>query len=132
VDRGISCAGAGCVEALSQKWRLRGFSDPEDSGTAIAHRLASTRFVEELTMHRFGNAATRHNTADRQDNDLHVRIRAEFSEMPGLKLTLPQASRLFNIEPALCAHALDRLVSAGCLSLAGGAFVRAGGGRQSA
>jgi hypothetical protein len=128
----ISRAEAGRVQASLAKTASsrvlgrRGFRHSHCSSSGI------TTFIEELTMQRFGNAATRHNTADLQDNDLHVRIRAEFSEMPGLKLTLPQASRLFNIEPALCAHALDRLVSAGCLSLAGGSFVRAGGGRHSA
>ena len=35
------------------------------------------------------------------DSDLAVRIRAEFAEMPGLKLTLPQASRLFNVSGAI-------------------------------
>ena len=35
------------------------------------------------------------------DEDLHVRIHAEYREMPGLKLTLAQASRLFNLEPVL-------------------------------
>lgn len=29
---------------------------------------------------------------------LHVRVRAEFMETPGLKLTLPQAARLFDLD----------------------------------
>ena len=37
-----------------------------------------------------------------EDGDLDRRIRAEFVEMPGLKLTLPQAARLFNLEQARC------------------------------
>jgi hypothetical protein len=68
-----------------------------------------------------------HVTTDPQEHNLHVRIRAEFAEMPGLKLTLPQASRLFNIDAERCQRALDRLVQSGLLSIARGAFVRAGG-----
>ena len=82
-------------------------------------------------MQRFTDAA-RHSTPDPAEHDLHVRIRAEFSEMPGLQLTLPQASRLFNVDPGRCERALDRLVEAGALSIARGAFVRAGGGRHGA
>jgi hypothetical protein len=70
-------------------------------------------------------------TTDHQERDLHVRIRAEFAEMPGLSLTLPQASRLFNIDAARCERALARLVASGSLSVARGTFIRAGGGRCS-
>jgi hypothetical protein len=68
-----------------------------------------------------------HVTTDPWEHVLHVRIRAEFAEMPGLKLTLPQASRLFNVDAERCQRALDRLVQSGSLSIARGAFVRAGG-----
>ena len=43
------------------------------------------------------------------DRDLHVRIHAEYQEMPGLKLTLAQASRLFNLEPKLSPNKLAKL-----------------------
>ena len=59
------------------------------------------------------------------DGDLHVRIRAEFAEMPGLKLTLPQAARLFNLEKDRCERVLGGLVDAGALAVIGGAFIRA-------
>jgi hypothetical protein len=62
--------------------------------------------------------------------DLHLRIHAEYQEMPGLKLTLPQASRLFNLEPARCAQALDALVARGVLRRDGHAFLHARCGRQ--
>ena len=58
------------------------------------------------------------------DRDLQVRIRAEYHEMPGLKLTLPQAARLFNLEPERCARVLGGLVERGALSVAEGAFIR--------
>jgi hypothetical protein len=39
------------------------------------------------------------------------RIRAEYLEMPGLRLTLGQAQRLCGIERTLCQAVLDALVS---------------------
>ena len=67
-----------------------------------------------------------------EDGDLRARIHAEYSEMPGLKLTLAQASRLFNLEPGRCATALGALVSVGVLWTDGRAFLRARGGRRCA
>ena len=65
-----------------------------------------------------------------EDTNLHARIRAEYGEMPGLSLTLPQASRLFNIERGQCERVLGALVEHGHLSRAGQAFVRIGVGRH--
>jgi hypothetical protein len=42
-------------------------------------------------------------------------IRAEFVEMPGLELTLPQAARLWNLSLDDCRSVLDLLTSAGFL-----------------
>lgn len=39
------------------------------------------------------------------------RIRGEFLEMPGLRLTLEQAARLWHVDAATCTAALGRLVS---------------------
>ena len=68
--------------------------------------------------------------ATTDERDLHARIHAEYREMPGLKLTLAQASRLFNLEPAQCARALDTLVQVGLLRTDGNTFLHARGGRQ--
>ena len=38
------------------------------------------------------------------------RIRAEFLEMPGLRLTIEQAHRLCGVEQSACAEVLDELV----------------------
>ena len=38
------------------------------------------------------------------------RVRAEFEEMPGMTLTMPQAARLFGIERETCKAVVDRLV----------------------
>jgi hypothetical protein len=38
------------------------------------------------------------------------RVRGEFNEMPGLHLTIPQACRLWGIEPSACRDIVDGLV----------------------
>jgi hypothetical protein len=53
---------------------------------------------------------------------LQARIRAEYREMPGMRLTLPQAARLFNLEPTDCARVLEALVSTGTLRTNGDEF----------
>ena len=45
-----------------------------------------------------------------QDNALLSRIRGEYLEMPGLRLTLEQAQRLYGVERTLCRSVLDALV----------------------
>jgi hypothetical protein len=44
------------------------------------------------------------------------RVRAEYREMPGLRLTLAQASRLWGLDRTTCAGLLDVLVRSGFLS----------------
>jgi len=61
-----------------------------------------------------------------RDRDLQARIRAEYNEMPGLNLTLPQAARLFNCDTTTCAQALMRLIAEGVLSVDEDVFVRRG------
>ena len=43
-------------------------------------------------------------------NALLNRIRSEFLEMPGQRLTRDQAKRLYGVDEAQCRQALDRLV----------------------
>jgi hypothetical protein len=43
------------------------------------------------------------------------RVLAEFEEMPGLRLTLEQASRLFGLDGATCQIVLDVLVDSAYL-----------------
>ena len=70
------------------------------------------------------------NDEDREvDINLLVRVYGEYMEMPGLQLTLAQASRLWNMKPATSAHVLDRLVDASFLRRAGDRYVRADCGR---
>jgi len=39
-----------------------------------------------------------------------ARVRAGFEEMPGMTLTMPQASRLFGLEPHVCEKVVEELV----------------------
>ena len=53
------------------------------------------------------------------------RVRAEFLEMPGLRLTMPQARRFWGLEEELCEAILSRLVEARFLRRTrDGAFAR--------
>ena len=55
------------------------------------------------------------------------RIRGEYSEIPDLRLTEPQARRLWGLDPATCRALLDALVRAGFLRRTVNAtYVRAG------
>jgi len=55
------------------------------------------------------------------------RAKAEFLEMPGLKLTAAQAARLWSVDSALCGRVLSALVESRFLAeTANASFVRAG------
>ena len=55
------------------------------------------------------------------------RIREEFREMPGLRLTPAQATRLWGLEDKTCAAVIDRLVASAYLRwTASGSVTRAG------
>jgi hypothetical protein len=57
--------------------------------------------------------------------ELLQRIREEYREMPNLRLTPSQATRLFGVEPSVCASMLDALVNEHfLLRTADGLFVR--------
>jgi len=50
--------------------------------------------------------------------DLHAitnRVRSEFIEMPGLQLTLSQASRLWSLDTATCQQVISALVESAFL-----------------
>lgn len=51
----------------------------------------------------------------RSREQILARVRAEFSDMAGLSLTLPQARRLFHLEHELCMRLFDELVDRGFL-----------------
>jgi hypothetical protein len=54
-----------------------------------------------------------------------LRIRGEFLEMPGLRLTQPQAQRLWGLDAATCSALIASLLDAGFLfRTRDGAFMR--------
>lgn len=54
------------------------------------------------------------------------RVRAEFEEMPGMTLTVRQASRLFGLEHETCRAVIDRLVGAAYLRCTAGGLIMRG------
>jgi len=66
------------------------------------------------------------------DMQLHDRIWGEFNEMPGLRLTLEQASRLWDVDPVRLSSVLQELVEMAVLRQIGPYFVRADLGRFTA
>jgi hypothetical protein len=61
---------------------------------------------------------------DGHTEELLRRIRGEFLEMPGMRLTRPQAQRLWGLDAALCDALLDALVDARFLfRTSDGAFI---------
>jgi hypothetical protein len=61
---------------------------------------------------------------------IHERVRGEYREMPGLRLTVAQAARLFNLEPAQCGQVLDTLVTKGALWTNGREYFGPNAGRH--
>ena len=51
----------------------------------------------------------------RPDREWFERVLAEYREMPGLRLTLPQAARFWALDVSRCQATLDALVAAGQL-----------------
>ena len=71
-------------------------------------------------------------TTYRKDPEVLTRIRSEYHEMPGMRLTLPQAARLFDLDMTHCAKALATLVADGALWTNGREFFCNDAGRRCA
>lgn len=56
--------------------------------------------------------------------NLHERVRAEYNEMPGLRLTLAQAARFWQLDHKSCERALEDLVRDGYLVKGRSGYVR--------
>jgi hypothetical protein len=62
----------------------------------------------------------------RQASQVAERLRAEFREMPCMRLNVEQVCRLCGVDPAVCQAVLDTLVAENVLRLtADGCYVRA-------
>jgi len=64
--------------------------------------------------------------------DLVSLIRAEYLEIPGLSVTLPQAARLWNVDRGRCVDALEILMKEGFLRRSGDMYLRTTSGRRGA
>jgi hypothetical protein len=64
------------------------------------------------------------------DRALRERVRGEYLEMPGLRLTVVQAARLFDLELTLCSQVLHTLVTDGMLWTNGREFLGNNVGRR--
>jgi hypothetical protein len=73
-------------------------------------------------------------SSETRDHDRHLweRVQGEYREMPGLQLTLAQASRLWNTNITVSEAVLDALVDSAFLRRSGPHYVRAECGRWSA
>ena len=60
-----------------------------------------------------------------EDTELLRRLRAEFDELPHMRLTCPQAARLIGIDDEVCALALQALLALGYLVKQGQSYTRA-------
>jgi hypothetical protein len=68
-------------------------------------------------------------SAPQNERELGVRVGGEYRELPGLQLTVAQASRLWSVDRAAIEQVLNRLVAAAVLRRAGPFYVRADSGR---
>ena len=73
----------------------------------------------DLTNHPESSEGSRHAM---NIEHLATRVRAEFQEMPGLRLTVRQAERLWGLAPEVCAQVVDVLVSRAVLKRHGDTF----------
>jgi hypothetical protein len=90
---------------------------PETSGALASSKAAIFTLMETSDM--------RYLTPDDASELLRYRVRGEYLEMPGLRLTLDQAARLWHMDAAICAAVLTRLVADRFLTRTGsGAYVR--------
>ena len=84
-----------------------------------------------LVRRRATNVAAR-NATPGSDIDLLARICCEYYEMPGMQLTLAQASRLWDLDVETTSRLLDVLVDASFLRRVGPYYLRSESGRLSA
>ena len=66
---------------------------------------------------------------DDRPSILRLRVRGEFAEMPGLRLSVEQAARLFGLDRTETQTLLESLVEEGYLRHTADGFVRSGAGR---
>jgi hypothetical protein len=60
-----------------------------------------------------------HTRQESERSDAFRRVQADYNEMPGLSVTLPQGCRLWSLSPQLCASVLNQMISSGQLARKG-------------
>ena len=60
-----------------------------------------------------------HARLESERREAQRRVDADYLEMPGLSVTLPQGCRLWSLSPALCRSILDQMVARGRLKRRG-------------
>ena len=60
-----------------------------------------------------------HSRRESERRDALRRVEADYREMPGLSVTLPQGCRLWSLSPDLCASILDQMIQGGHLKRRG-------------
>ena len=103
----------------------RGFF--QDDAEFFPMSLRDFSDTRRIARQAFGTAVA--NGAAMTDN-LHERVRGEYREMPGLRLTVAQAARLFNLDHAQCGQLLDTLVTDGALCTNGREYFGTNAGRR--
>lgn len=66
-----------------------------------------------------------HDPAAEALSGLVNRVKVEYQEMPGMRLTVSQAQRLFGINESVCRQVLEVLSNMGHLRVADGQYMRA-------
>jgi hypothetical protein len=100
--------------------------DVAGDGSPRRRRIDHVDFIRGKIMTTVEAPIAEHHHDEGITSLLH-RIRSEFLEMPGLRLTPAQAARLWGMERHMSERILDGLTLAGFLSKNKGAYLRASG-----
>jgi hypothetical protein len=89
--------------------------DPEAAREVAISKEICRRIVASEMQHSRPGEVPMMNPSESTREDLTLRARAEFREMPGMCLTTAQAARLWQLSPARAEELLSELVQAGFL-----------------
>ena len=104
-------------------WGFDSLKTPRNCRTPRADHVLLSQ-----TSTRFARTPLPLNLDTLEFHQLVDRVRSEFLEMPGLRLTLPQAARLWGLDPPSCEAVVDALIRSAFLQrTATGAVTRVDG-----
>ena len=73
-----------------------------------------------VRVRRVGGESSHRGEGHMHIEQLAIRIRGEFAEMPGLRLSLHQAARLWGLDPATCRAVVGLLLAQSILRVTNG------------